>query len=620
MRVFWSKFILDVIAWTVTIPLAFFLRLEGIPLRYLPGMIAYFVLSTPLKAFLIWAFGLPRQYWSRAGVRDLLMVIRCTVLGAAGIFLLTVYVLLPHTYSVPRSIPVIDALLATFLLGGMRFGARLLHERLRAGKVRGKKRVLVVGAGEAGTTIVREMLRHPEAGLVPVGFLDDDKAKQRHTLVGVPVLGGLDELSQVVHENRIDEVLIAIPSAPGEVVRKVVELARNSGVHCRIIPGIYEILSGKVSIARIRDVSLEDLLRREPVRLNLEEVKNYLKDRTVLVTGAGGSIGREIVFQVARFSPKEILLLGHGENSLFETETELKLRCPDVQYHIILGDIRDYPRLQHVFCQYRPQVVFHAAAHKHVPLAELNPSEAVFNNVLGTKNLVDLALEYEVERFVNISTDKAVNPVSVMGATKRVAEYLVQQAAQKARPGQIFVSVRFGNVLGSRGSVVPLFQKLIQQGKPIPVTHPDMRRYFMTIPEAVQLVLQAAGLGENGVVYVLDMGEPVRIVDLARDLIRLSGFEPDRDIQIEYVGIRPGEKLFEEILSAEEGVVASRHEKIFIARTPVPSDEELERGIAQLLAAAQSYDGDSIRQALRALVPTYRPDGTSARESEREGV
>ena len=439
MSVFWVKFTLDVIAWTGVVPLAFFLRLEGIPLRYVPGMITYLSLSLPLKVFLVWAFGLSQQYWSKTGTRDLLTIIRCVVLGAVILFPLAIYVL-PLLYPIPRSIPLIDALLATLFLGGMRFGTRLLNERLRAKGAQGGKRVLVIGAGEAGTMVVREMLRHPEAGLVPVGFLDDDKVKQQHTFVGIPVLGGLDDLPRAVRENHVNEVLIAIPSAPGEVVRKVVELARGAGVRCRIIPGIYEILSEKVSISRIRDVGLEDLLRREPIHLDLEKVKDYLKNRTVLVTGAGGSIGREIVFQVARFSPKEILLFGKGENSLFETETELKLGYPGMQYRIILGDVRDYSRLEYVFCQHRPQVVFHAAAHKHVPLMELNPSEAVFNNVLGTKNLVDLALKYGIERFVNISTDKAVNPASVMGATKRVAEYLVQQAARKAHPGQIFVS------------------------------------------------------------------------------------------------------------------------------------------------------------------------------------
>lgn len=350
-------------------------------------------------------------------------------------------------------------------------------------------------------------------------------------------------------------------------------------------------------------------MRREPVRLNVEEIGAYLKGKVVMVTGAGGSIGREIVRQLVNFSPEKMLLFELDENSLFEIEMELKSEGSSLSYHAIVGDIKDKPHLEYVFGKYRPQVIFHAAAYKHVPMMELNPSEAVFNNVLGTKNLVEVALENGVERFVNISTDKAVNPSSVMGATKRVAEYIVQWAARRAREGQVFVSVRFGNVLGSRGSVVPVFRELIRKRKPVTVTHPDMRRYFMTVGEAVQLVLQAGGLGDNGSVYVLDMGVPVRIVDLARELIRLSGLEPDRDIKIEYTGIRPGEKLFEEILSAEEGTRASRHEKIFVAKNNAPSDEELERGLTELFEAARNYDEKAIRIALKKLVPTYKPFG-----------
>lgn len=614
MSIVLVKFFLELLFWLSVTPLALFLRLEGIPPRYVPGMLAYLVATAPLKAFLLWTFGLPRQSWSSTGVRDLWTVVKCVFLGT-GIAFSGVIGLFPW-FAFPRSVPLIEGLLALVVLGGVRFGVRIAHERARHP---GKKarRVLVVGAGEAGIMIAREMLRHPETGLSPIGFLDDDPVKQRHRFLGLPVLGKLNNLPEVVRKHRIDEVLIAIPSAPGTLIRQVVRMSQEAKVPCRVLPGIYEILSGKVTISQIRPVNLEDLLRREPVRLRTEEISGYLKDRVVLITGAGGSIGREIVRQVARFAPRELLLFGHGENSLFEVEVDLKLDWPGLRYRVIVGDIRDRERLTHVFAHYRPHVVFHAAAHKHVPMMEENPSEAVFNNVLGTKNLVELALEYDVERFVNISTDKAVNPTSVMGATKRVAEYLVQIAAQKAKPNQVFVSVRFGNVLGSRGSVVPLFQKLIARGGPITVTHPEMKRYFMTVSEAVQLVLQAAGLGENGVVYVLDMGEPVSIVELARELIRLSGLKPDEDIKIEYTGVRPGEKLFEETLTAEEGTFASRHEKIFVARSTAPPEEVLKMGITRLLEAARTYDGQAIREALRQLVPTYRPNHHNG---SREGL
>ncbi|MCR4392690.1 MAG: polysaccharide biosynthesis protein [Candidatus Acetothermia bacterium] len=601
----WVKFALDLLAWTAVVPVAFLLRLETIPARYLPALILYLGMGIPIKAGALYVFGLHRQAWSQVGVPDLWRLVECVLSGTTALFV--VGLLLNRWVPFPRSVPVIGGGLAVLALGGMRFGARLWRERTGRRRAGPTQRVLVVGAGEAGTMIVREMLRHPEAGLVPVGFLDDDPAKQRQRFLGLPVLGKLDALPQAVEKCKADEVLIAIPSAPGQVVRQVVERARESGVRHRIIPGIYEILSGKVAISQIREVDLEDLLRREPVRLDLEEIAGYLAGREVLVTGAGGSIGSEIVRQVARFRPREVLLLGRGENSLFELEEGLKHAWPGLRYQVLVADVRDRDRMEDVFRRHRPQVVFHAAAHKHVPLMELNPSEAVVNNVVGTKNLVELALTYGVERFVNISTDKVVNPTSVMGATKRVAEYVVQWAARRARPGQAFVSVRFGNVLGSRGSVVPLFRAQIRRGGPVTVTHPDMRRYFMTIPEAAQLVLQAGGLGENGAVYVLDMGEPIRIVDLAQDLIRLSGFEPDVDIRVEFTGVRPGEKLFEEILTAEEGTVASRHEKIYVARGNAPADAELEAKLATLLAAARSYDGNAIRRALKALVSTYQP-------------
>ncbi len=606
MRRLLEKFALDLILWSLSALVAFWLRLEYPP-RYSVALIAYVLVGLPVKATLIWAFGLHRQSWKKVGVRDLYILAQAVGLGM--IILSAISFFIYPQKSIPRSIPLIEGGVALLLLGGIRLAARLLNERGLAGKTSGNqaRRVLIIGAGEAGTMLVREMLRHPEAGLVPVGFLDDDPSKKHRRFVGIPVLGDIEALPRSVRKVGADEVLIAIPSAPGHVVRKVVELARNAGVSHRIVPGIYEILSGKVSISQIREVDVVDLLRRDPVRLNIEEIAGYLENRVVLITGAGGSIGSEIVRQVARFRPERVILLGRGENSLYQIEREIERTWPELAWRTVVGDVRDKAKMDYVFSLFRPRVVFHAAAHKHVPMMELNPDEAVFNNVGGTKNLVELALAYDVERFVNISTDKAVNPTSVMGASKRVAEYLVQWAAQRAKEGQVFVSVRFGNVLGSRGSVIPLFKEQIRLGGPITVTDPRMTRYFMTIPEAAQLVLQAGGLGNNGSVYVLDMGKPVKIEDLARGLIRLSGLEPDTDIRIVYTGIRPGEKLYEELLTAEEGTEMSEHEQIFIAKTDALDEDTLDSLLSELFRAASLRDPKAIRAAFSRLIPTYTP-------------
>lgn len=597
------KFFLDLALWLLSIPLAALLRLEGLPARYWEGLGLYLLLTLPLKATFTYLFGLHLQAWRRAGVRDLLRVAKAVGLETL-IFTLFVQALQGYV-AFPRSIPLISGILSFLLLGGSRLGVRLFLEARSYPKKSGR-RVLVVGAGEAGSLIVQEMLRHPQTGMLPVGFLDDDPNKRKQTIKGVPVLGEISDLPKVIRSTEVEEVLIAMPSAPGSVVRRVVELSKASGIRYRILPAIHEILSERVSVSHIREVRLEDLLRREPVRLNLEEIANYLEGRVVMVTGAGGSIGGEIVRQVARFHPELVLLVGRGENSLFLLGQELEANLPELRFKLVIADVRYKERSERIFRLFRPQVVFHAAAHKHVPIMEAWPEEAIFNNVGGTQNLVELALNYGVERLVNISTDKAVNPTSVMGASKRVAEMVVSWGAERARENQHFVSVRFGNVLGSRGSVVPIFLEQIRRGGPVTVTHPEMRRYFMTIPEAAQLVLQAGGLGGRGLVYVLDMGEPVRILDLAKDLIRLAGFEPYRDIDIVFTGVRPGEKLYEELLTAEEGVLASKHEKIFIARNSQVHPDFLNH-LEELFCAAKLGERQSIQASIKKLVPTYEP-------------
>ncbi len=600
-----QKLGIDILLWVSAAVVAFFMRID-LPFLQSKRIIFWFVvLTAPIKIGLVILFQLHRQSWHRVGIRDLYQLA-----WAIGLYTVPLYLInftLVHITHIPRSIPLIEGGVAFLALGGVRLMTRVYFEREDARSFTGRSssRVLIVGAGEAGIMIAREMLRHPSSGLEPVGFLDDEPAKANLRYMGLPVLGVIDALPRLAAKASADQILIALPSVAGRVIRRVVDLAQESNLKYRIIPGVFEILSGKVGISQIRDVDLEDLLRREPVKLHLEDISGYLEQRTVLITGAGGSIGSEIVRQVARFQPTRVVLFGRGENSVFLMAQELRRMWPELEYHNLIGDVRDKGKLEEVFLRFSPQVVFHAAAHKHVGLMEQNPDEAVFNNVKGTKNLVELSLEFRVERFVNISTDKAVNPTSVMGASKRIAEYVVEWGAGKAQPGQVFVSVRFGNVLGSRGSVVPLFKEQIKAGGPVLVTHPDMTRYFMTIPEAAQLVLQAGGLGTNGAVYVLDMGEPVKILDLAKDVIRLSGFEAGTDIDIVFTGAQPGEKLYEELLTHEEGTTSSKYAKIFSAKKAGMLESELELGLNELFHAAQLRDADLIRATFKKLIPSF---------------
>ena len=601
------KFVIDLALWTLATPLAFLLRLEASVPAYVVGIVWMLAVGIPLKAAALWALGMPRRSWHRLGLYDLFTL--GVVVGGVSLGLAIAAVLLPAGVVVPRSVPFIEALVAVLLLSGARVAARVFYERKgigRARKTKTDRAVLIVGAGEAGTLVAREMRRHAKARRQPVGFLDDDPVKRRQRFGGLPVLGALGDLEHVVEENDIDEVLIAIPSASGALIREIVERAARAHVPHRTIPGMFELVNGTVSLAQTRDVKLEDLLGRDAVRLDTDVIQDQIRGRRILVTGAGGSIGSEVVRQLAVFGPAQIVLLGRGENSVYLIHREMQRRWPEIDTPSVICDVRDRASLAAVFERYRPELVYHAAAHKHVPLMEANPEQAVFNNVMGTRNVAELARDAGVTRLVNISTDKAVNPTSVMGTSKRVAEYVVEAASRTCSQDQAFVSVRFGNVLGSRGSVVPLFQAQIERGGPVTVTHPDMIRYFMTIPEASQLVLQAGAQGQNGQVYVLDMGEPVKIVDLARDLILLSGLEPGVDVEIEFSGTRPGEKLFEELLTAEEGTEPSPHEKIFVARK-APARDTLDDQLDALIDVARTRDGDAIRRAFQRIVPSYTP-------------
>jgi FlaA1/EpsC-like NDP-sugar epimerase len=477
-------------------------------------------------------------------------------------------------------------------------GWRSVRRRFKA-----QRRVIIAGAGAAGEAVVRELRANPDLEMEPVGFVDDDVVKHGMRLANVPVLGPLQMLPRIIVKQGATDILIAMPRAPGNVVREVVRAAFDAGVRTQIVPGLFEILSERVSVTSIREVQIEDLLRREVIQTDLALVERLASDRTVLVTGGGGSIGSELCRQLADLNPHELIILGHGENPIFEITEELLRTGVPCKVVPVIADIRDRRRINEIFNEHRPFAVFHAAAHKHVPLMEGNVAEAITNNVMGTRNLVDAATAHGTQHFVLISTDKAVRPPNVMGATKRVAEFVVHNAA--VRHGRNFVSVRFGNVLGSQGSVVPTFVRQIRSGGPVTVTHPDMRRYFMTIPEAVQLVLQAGALGAGGELFMLDMGDPVKVLDLARDMIRLSGLQEGVDIAIEFTGVRPGEKLYEEMFFSHEVAEPTGHPKILRAKSGVEQycgDEAIDQLVQLAITGA---DERTLRSVLRRLVPDF---------------
>lgn len=583
------------------------LELSSAFFLYMPS--AYFMMLVVLliKPLIYQYFGLYRRMWLYASVQELKLIVAAVTSASVLVSLVMVSLFTLGAFrAFPRSALVIDWLLSLILVGGLRFSLRLVAENKIMASIPNltvkARRVLIVGAGDAGALVVRELQKNPQLNIAPVGFLDDNPAKQKQSIYGVPVVGSISDLSKTIDNRKVDEVIIAIPSAPGRVVRIVADVCRLKNTPFRTMPGIYELLGGKVSISRLREVNINDLLRREPRQTEDDRVGAILGGKVIMVTGAGGSIGREICRQVARWGPSELVLLGHGENSIFEALIELQENFPSLPLHPVICDIRDRRRLESVYERERPQVVFHAAAHKHVPMMEVNVEEAVTNNILGTRNVVDLALEYRVERLVMISTDKAVRPINVMGATKRMAELNVLDAAN--RSGQPYCVVRFGNVLGSRGSVVPLFQRQIARGGPVTVTHPDMKRYFMTIPEAVHLVLQAASLGEGGETFMLNMGQQVRILDLAEDLIRLSGLEPGRDIEIVFSGIRPGEKLSEDLWDEGNVFQPTRHPDIFqVVGTNELTGSALRSSVDELIQLSRDAEGQSIISLLDELIP-----------------
>ncbi len=603
-----NRFVLigDIALILVSVLGSFALRLDVSELPfYFPAVVFMSVVALVIKIPVFFFFGLYRRLWIYASTGELRLI--TVAVTSASVIVSSVMLVLNLLELVkpgmPRSALGIDWLLSLVLIGGSRFALRILAEQSMTSRANGKnKRALIIGAGDAGALVVRELQKSSQLNLTPVGFLDDDPAKQKHAIHGVTVIGTVSDLPTSIDLHRIDEVIIAIPSAPGRLVRMINDVCRLKGITSRTMPGIYELIGGKVNVSRLREVDITDLLRREPVRVNDEAVGATLAGKRVLVTGAGGSIGRELCRQIARRNPAELVLLGHGENSIFEILLELQTDYPDLALSPVIADIRNAERLAQIFNAHQPQVVFHAAAHKHVPLMEANIVEAITNNILGTRNVVQAALSHSTERFVLISTDKAVRPSSIYGATKRLAEMIVLDAARTTQ--RAFTVVRFGNVLGSRGSIIPTFKNQIANGGPVTITHPDMYRFFMTIPEAVYLVLQAASMENGGETFVLNMGEPVRILDLAEDLIRLSGLEPHRDIEISYTGIRPGEKLTEELWDEGTPLAKTLHPDIFRLDNDASfSSLNLPQTIDSFSALSHSADAEAIVTLLDELIP-----------------
>jgi FlaA1/EpsC-like NDP-sugar epimerase len=554
-----------------------------------------------IKLVLSYQCGLMHGWWRYVGISDLLDISKASLLSSSLIFCLVEAVLRVPGY--PRSVVVIDLFLTIMVLGGARFAVRAYTERART--YGAQRNTLVVGAGEAGSAIVRELKQNPTLNYNPVGFVDDDLSKKGVKIHGVKVMGSTDELHELVMEHHVGCVMIAIPHVKGRLIERIVAKCRECKVDFKILPPIGELINKPPSVSQVRQLRVEDLLEREPVTLDMDQIRGRIEDKVLLVTGAGGSIGSELVRQAAALNPRQLVLLDRSENDLFKLGHELSRKFPHLDYVPVVGDIQDVTLLRDVFATHRPQSVFHAAAYKHVPMMERNCFQAITNNIFGTYNVALLSRQYRVEDFVLISSDKAVNPTNIMGVTKRVAE-LIMQGLQEDGTTR-FMAVRFGNVLGSNGSALPLFEQQIAAGGPVTVTHPDARRYFMTIPEAVQLVLQASSMGKGGEIFVLDMGEPVRILDLVRNLIRLSGLEPDRDIKIDFVGLRPGEKMFEELKLEGEDVKPTAHEKIRLLTGSRTTFEQMSTWLDELSMLVQAKNVHGLVTKLVAIVPEYWP-------------
>lgn len=606
---FYVMFIADMVIFTLALLLAYSFRFDfNIPGHFFiqyKGMLKYVLV---FKAVLFVVFGLYRGMWRYTSLDDYWKLLRVTALQS---LVLISFVVFRFSFEgMPRSIFVIDWVLTLVLCSGLRLSIRAFYtksESLLAPAME-RKRILIIGAGSAAEKIGRELITNPVQFRL-VGFLDDAPGRIGRTIHGKPVLGAVDTLPEVAEREEVDEIFIAVSEASGEQMRRMTDICKQSGVPFKILPALAEILDGKIDVTALREVNYLDLLGRSPVHLDTERIEAYLAGQTVLVTGCGGSIGSELCRQIVRFAPGHIVLVDSSEYNLYQIESELVHGFGFTDYTTVLGSIADRDLMDRVFAQHKPSVVFHAAAYKHVPMLERNPWQAVRNNIEGSRTVMECAVAAGVERFVLVSTDKAVRPTNVMGASKRVTELIMQSLHGR---GTRFMAVRFGNVVGSSGSVVPLFRKQIKAGGPVTVTHPEVTRYFMSIAEASQLILQAGSMGDTGTggeIFVLDMGVPVKIADMARDLIRLSGKEPGVDVAITFTGLREGEKLHEELITEGEGIVRTEHDKILVLGSDVLVDGDYLRvELKALSGAAEAHDGDTVRAILRRLVPEYAPE------------
>jgi FlaA1/EpsC-like NDP-sugar epimerase len=597
----------DIILISLSVVLAFLVRFEGsIPERYFSNIAGLIFFSTLFTIPIFYFFKLYFFSWAYVSAEELINLIKATSLS----FLLltaTYFILRDHRLfsGFPRATLFLTYFFIFILCGGLRFAKRIYLQVFPRGKREEEINVLIVGAGDLGEQILRTIKSSPKSQYFPVGFVDNDPTKQGILIHGLRVLGKIKDIPKIAKENSIEEMIIALPYGSKEI-REAVEFGRKAKIKkIKILPSIGDLISGEIPLAKLKDIEIEDLLGREPVELDKKLIADFIKGKVVLITGAAGSIGSELSKQVASFSPSLLLILDQDETGIFNLFNALSEKFPKQEIKSIICDIRDEEKIKRIFQEFKPQIVFHAAAYKHVPLMEEHPDEAVKNNVFGTEIVAKAALESNCEKFIFISTDKAVNPSSIMGATKRIGEMICQVLNKKGKTK--FISVRFGNVLDSRGSVIPIFKEQIKSGGPVTVTHPEMKRYFMLNSEACLLVMEAGAIGQGGEVFVLDMGKPIKILDLAKEMIKLAGFEPDKEIPITFIGSRPGEKLFEEVLSAEEGTFATKYQKILIAKLKGPDEEKLRVGLEKLKEVIKIGKKDEIIKIFKELIPSYSP-------------
>lgn len=577
---------------------SFYTRFDfNLPQPYLDVFLKTLPLLIVVKFIIFYYFGVFEGLWRYVSMSDLSQIIKANGLAAAVFVLCEVFIFGLGNF--PRSVFIIDFIICTGLVAGIRFSVRLFRERYRWGRFdQEQKKILIVGAGDAGILTLKEYRNSPGSGEV-VGFIDDDRTKHKGTIYGKKILGGKENISNIVEVYNVAEIILAIPSAKGETIRDIISHCPASKVKIKIIPKFQKFLSGELEL-KAREVRPEDLLGRDMVEINESEIGSYIHGKKVLITGAGGSIGSELCRQIVSFSPKEIILFDHNENDVYFLVVEFKTKYTQINIKTVIGDIADVGLLKQTFSKYSPQIVFHAAAHKHVPLMEENPAAAVKNNIIGSRNLIYAAHHYKVERFVAISTDKAVNPINVMGMSKRIAEMILQSKAKDSKTK--FMAVRFGNVIGSNGSVVPLFKKQIGEGGPITITHKDTERYFMSVKEAALLVLQAGAIGKGGELFILDMGEQVKLVDIAKNLVSLSGLVLDKDISFKFIGLRPGEKLSEELLLDKEKDKVTKHDKIYISQSEYFDTIKLRTQVKNLQKLANVMDENSIIKSMQNII------------------